>query len=415
MSGPKVDEVTLRAQERQRLEEARRRRMDAADKIITQLKRLKALDASADPTGKTSVIQQQQEVRLRELLEVVRHGNEWLDCGPIGQEADKLSQEWERIVRSVRQAEPAQQNNAQEQRQQRETAFRQIGSVRQGAVRIITEQKADGEIAQESVDAQVQSLVEQIKEFVSQPGIPVAKKNSILGLHGDLMELSRSDLELSKKSRRIARLQEDFQQIAALAQRELDEMRFVYDRYALECFDLPGGVQEFSAFRSKEEIEEAIRKGKEEAGKRLSREYIKRQIGEVMAKHGYDVVRSDILQQSQTDSQVLYGVNDQTAINVFVSEDDLVTMRVVGIGFDETMTPYEDENLFQQQCAFCSLHPQITQELKMRGVLLQTRKHLPPDRKYNKKIQTKTKNASQSTNRAKKELKRAEPKVMRKE
>ena len=90
-------------------------------------------------------------------------------------------------------------------------------------------------------------------------------------------------------------------------------------------------------------------------------------------------------------------------------------MRVVGIGFDDKISGEEDEKLFQQQCAFCSLHPQITKELEMRGIILHTRKHMAPDRKFNKKIQIKEKSGTQNMSKAKKELKRNESKVMYRE
>ena len=54
-------------------------------------------------------------------------------------------------------------------------------------------------------------------------------------------------------------------------------------------------------------------------------------------------------------------------------------------------------------------------ELAMRGVILHTKKHMPPDKKFNKKIQTKTKSDNQTMSRAKKELKRTELKTMHKE
>ena len=108
----------------------------------------------------------------------------------------------------------------------------------------------------------------------------------------------------------------------------------------------------------------------------------------------------------------MYGVNDHTAIHVFVSDEQQVAMRVVGIGFDETITAEEDEQLYEQQCAFCSMHPQITQELALRGVMLTTKKHLTPDRKYNKKIKVA---ATGSESRAKREMKHAAPKVMYRE
>ena len=90
-------------------------------------------------------------------------------------------------------------------------------------------------------------------------------------------------------------------------------------------------------------------------------------------------------------------------------------MRVVGIGFDSNISAAEDERLFQQQCAFCSLHPQITKELEMRGVVLHTKKHMAPDKKFNKKLQTRSKTDQQITSRAKKNLKQTELKTLHKE
>ena len=51
----------------------------------------------------------------------------------------------------------------------------------------------------------------------------------------------------------------------------------------------------------------------------------------------------------------------------------------------------------------------------MRGVILHTKKHMAPDKKFNKKIQTVSKNEGQNMSRAKKNLKRTELKTMRRE
>ena len=131
-----------------------------------------------------------------------------------------------------------------------------------------------------------------------------------------------------------------------------------------------------------------------------------------MAMLGYNLVDSDILVDIYDSGQILYGVDDNSAIDVFVSNDNQVTMRVIGIGFDSQISDKEDDALYQKQCAFCSMHPQITAELEMRGVILHTKKHLPPDRKYNKKIKTKNTTNNNSQSKAKKELKRKEKSVM---
>lgn len=418
MSGPKVDVVALRGQEMQRLEAAREQRKSLADKLLCQIQQLQSCMAAPDSDSGKRIAELQaiHLQKLQALLQEVCNGNELLDCQLLEKEMELiLSQYQQQMGPYLAQLEQLAQNAKEQQRLEKEK--QQLSQMTRGQIQVVAEggNDGDGPVTQETVFSQVQGFVQQIKAFVSQPGVPAGKKNSILSLHRELLELSRSPMEPEKKSRRIANLQQDFLQIQALAQREISEMRYVYERYIRECFDAPGGVRALEEFHSKAEIEEAITLGKAAAKNQLSREYIRRQIDEVMEKHGYDVIRSDALQEAPADGQVLYGVNDQTAINVFVSADDQVTMRVVGIGFNDGLTATENENLFQQQCAFCSLHPQITAELKMRGVILTTKKHLPPDRKYNKKIQTKSKQTSQTQSKAKKELKRTEMKVMRKE
>jgi hypothetical protein len=343
---------------------------------------------------------------------MVRSGNELLDCDQLAKEVDFLAEEFDRQIKPYLAELDQLARNTREQ-EQLENQKKQMSQMTRRKIQVVsTSRSSNVAITQETVFAQVQSFVQEIKGFVSQPSIPAAKKNSILSLHRELMEISRGSMDVEKKARRISNLYQDYEQIKALAEREISEMRYIYDRYIRECFDAVDGVKQFEEFHSKAEIEETIKLCKASAKDQLSQEYIRRQIDEVMAKHGYDVIRSDQLCEAPVDGQVLYGVNDQTAINVFVSANDQVTMRVVGIGFSEGLTATENENLFQQQCAFCSLHPQITAELQMRGVLLTTKKHLPPDRKYNKKIQTKTKQTTQTTSKAKKELKRTEKKVM---
>lgn len=422
MSGPKVDIVKLREQERKKLEAARQLRKSLADKLLTQIQRVQSelFNLDSDQGKKIQMVQKECLEHLEKLLAEVQAGNETLDCESVLREMEYRVSECDNQVRPYLE-QIGQLNKNAEESERLEKQKQQLSQMTRKKIQVILsasdpkQQAGTKEITQDTVFEQVQAFVQEIKSFVAQNGITVSKKNSILQLHRELMELSKSDIEVRKKSRKISNLFDDYEQIKILAEKELAMMKFAYEKYLRECFELAGGVRAFEEFHSVEEIEEVIKLGQTQASEQVSKEYIKRQIDEVMSKHGYDIIRSDQLKEAPADGQVLYGVNDQTAINVFVSEDDQVTMRVVGIGFNEGISAQENEDLFQQQCAFCSLHPQITAELKMRGVILETRKHLPPDRKYNKKIQTKNKQLTQNTSRAKKELKRTEQKVMRKE
>lgn len=423
MSGPKVDIARLREQEMKRLVQARQQRRSLVEKINAKIKYISScsggtIDGSsplADVFAKLQQIQTTYTERLNKLLNKVSSGNETLDCESCVEELNKLLQEYELAVAPL-----MTQIRANKESQKELSRLEEQSALISGFKRVVVHKTTTApdsiKTAPEEMLSEVTTRLQSaIRDFLAVPGVTSAKKNSAFSIHREMMEISQSQMDAQKKVFRVQRLCEDFDKIQEIAEVEIVQMKQLYENYQLECFDNSVPVKPLSEFTSKQELLDAITAAKKDAECALSKEYIKRQINEVMAKHGYDVVRSDLLAEATESGQVLYGVNDTTAINVFVSNDNQVTMRVVGIGFDESVSAEEDEALFQQQCAFCSLHPQITEELKMRGVILETRKHLPPDKRYNKKIKTKTKVATASSSRAKKELKRSEPKVMHKE
>ena len=146
-----------------------------------------------------------------------------------------------------------------------------------------------------------------------------------------------------------------------------------------------------------------------------TREYLKQyvieQIGEVMKKHGFNVVQSDNLEK--TDGRQLFEMDDDSAVDVYVSDNNQVSMRVVGLGFDSNISEKEDEELFQKQVSFCTQHPQIMRDLERRGVKLSTVVHRPPSKKFNTKIATKS--TTGRGNRAKREEKKIGNRTLYKE
>lgn len=424
MSGPKVDYAKLREQEMARLAEARGRRLKVADKIqklINEIKNCLGSDSDLlmhDPQmgpscKKIAELQSMYIKKLDKLLNEVKNGNELLDIESINQEVDSLIRCFKNDTREDIQVIAAISASSQIFKQKQEERKQLAKAKRQKIVRI--KSNCNEELISDTViQEQVATFDEEIKEFMSSP-MTSKHKNSILLLSQDLHELEKSDIDNERKSKRIQRLFEEYEKLTGLIQREVGEMVAVYEEYKRECFDSETPALSINEFATTKEITEALKAVRCAAEANMSKEYIKRQIDDVMSKHGYNVVSSELLQETNDSGQVLYGINDDTAINVFVSNDNQVTMRVVGVGFDSEISDRENEKLFQEQCAFCTMHPQITAELAMRGVLLQTKKHMPPDRKFNKKIVTKAKSNTQTMSRAKKELKRRELKTLHKE
>ncbi|MCM1134760.1 MAG: hypothetical protein NC400_04210 [Clostridium sp.] len=476
MSGPKVDEAEVRRQEMMRLVEAREKRKNLANKIEKMLKQVMGCLASeislmrqdellGASCNRILAIKEECCRALQELLKEVKAGNESLDVEEISGRAEllvkkfnsQIQKEMAEVHKFGESSERYRQLEAN--RQQLEQARRRkivrlsgkvqeaagtdkkaiglgqvaegsakaavgLGQVAEGSAKEVEgsgmgtagpDKEATGPVTDADVEELAEVFKEELGEFMKTEAMTGRHKNSMLLIYQDLQEILQKEIPAERKEKRIKRLFEDYQKMTLRIKNEMAEMEALYAEYLKECFDLTIPVTALSEFSSKAEIEEAIQTTKESAKANLSKEYIKRQIDEVMEKHGYNVVKSDLLAQANENGQILYGVNDNTAINVFVSDENQVTMRVVGIGFDTDISEAEDERLYQQQCAFCSMHPQITAELAMRGVILRTKKHMPPDKRFNKKLQTKSKKDSQTTSRAKKELKRTELKTMHKE
>ena len=426
MSGPKVDTAELRRQELERLMKLRQNRQSLAKYIDEQIRNImncftaSSGDDSSIQSDCDAIVKLQGEYaeELKKLLEKVSAGDETLDCKGLKAECDSLLEGFSTSASSYLRIIAKSRENNQEYIRQKEMSAKQATLKRteiRGITNNIPSQNSDTEISDEQINERIVAFEKDLSDFMQNNAVASVNKNSALGIYQEIKEIASSDFDKYKKSKRISRLYNDFVAICDNAEKDMALMKEVYEKYRLELFDCKSELRELSSFSCVKEIEEEILLAKERAQGFVSRDYIKRQIDDVMRIHGYNVVQSELLEEANSSGQVLYGVDNDTAIDVFVSQDNQVTMRVIGIGFDDQITAADNERLYQQQCAFCSMHPQITKELEMRGVILKAKKHLPPDRKYNKKIKTKTKSGTNKTSRAKEELKRAGLKTMHKE
>lgn len=423
MSGPKVDTAELRRQEMNRLEQARQERKKLCGLIDNAIRKVRQQSAETtalmEQEGQNTAVLKNSlkqlahfEKKLIRLQKSVRGGNELFDIQTAQQEMQAILHEIgaDTVVRDA----TVLIQNSESLRRARERAA-SLKQTKRRILQSIAQNDPAGDVPPDTLKEQSETFEEEIRAQMQAGEMTGRHKNTILLISQELHTLLESNLPAQTKAKRLRRLYGEYETVNAHIHAEMETMRAVYSDYCSECFDSDTPPAALSDFSSMEELEEALQAVREKSACRVSQEYIRRQIDEVMAKHGYSIVRSDLLEESAAGGQVLYGVDDDTAINVFVSADNQVTMRVIGIGFDSDISEAEDERLYQQQCAFCSLHPQITAELAMRGVILHTRKHLAPNKKFNKKIQTRTRDsASSAASRIRKELKRQGLKTMHK-
>ncbi len=425
MSGPKVDTAVIRQQELTRLMNARQERRQLADIIQSSLREVEnCLGEDFDllmqqeefqSSGKRmSELQEQCRKELQNLLKQVRNGNELLDTETIRKTHIAVMHQFRREVTGEQKRADSIRSTYDFSLLQKESE--QLQKSRQNIIRRMSQQSTAQvqTVSPEEVQEQYQAFHEEITKFLNEEPMTGNLKNTVFLLNHDLEKLDESPISLDEKSRKLQRLYEEYTEISTHIRNTMEYISAVYEEYCQECFDSAIPSRDMTEFSSLEEIQNAIEEVRECAKNQLSREYIRRQIDEVMARHGYHVVSSEQLKETEN-NQVLYGIGDDTAIHVFVSDEQQVTMRVVGIGFDDKVSAEEDEKLFQKQCAFCQMHPKITAELALRGVILQTKKHMPPDKRFNKKIRTRSGTQERSGSRAKKQQKRQELKTMRKE
>ena len=408
MSGPKVDVAIIREQEKRRLENARKERRDLADEISAFMKQkadvcgLSIEEIMKDESLKfccteAAALKARYDEEIQAVLDEVKAGNEMTDITSLKEKARAVKNKYEReklkadesfkayvdkaAVNSLLKGEAEKLSKAGKKK----TAVLE----NEAPAAVLTSAAAvtsAAPVTADELNVLFEAFHNEIVIFKAGRSLTAVHNDALMLMEYDLKNVLDGDLAPEKKKKKIAQYGEELQRKIEFIKRDTEEALDLYAEYIRECFDTAGEPKKFGDFSDKGEIKREISAVKAKAEAALSKEYIRRQIDEVMAEHGYDIIRSDVLSEAQARNMILYGVNDDTAINVFVSEENNVTMRVVGVGFDTEMTESEEDELFEQQCAFCKIHPQITEELKKRGVILETRKHNPPDRRFNTKL-----------------------------
>ncbi len=349
MSGPKVDMAVLKQQNQQILAQARNQRLALAEKIRSGIACMQ----------NTPAYLAQAEILLRK----VSFGNEMTNLSEISRDYEILLHKFE----SDKNLKTLQEAAVEKIRL--ETSG--IASAEQKIFHFHT--------IQQPAPTPEFHPEQEIQAFLA--------SQEMTALHRKAVQELLSEMRSSPEHKE--NYYQEYQKLSALIRMQIHKMHLLYQQYQNECFDMPQEeIKKFSDFETPESITQETERIRQQAEKSLAKNYIQRQIDEVMTKYGYNLMKSELLRPLTDSGQNLYQVSPDTALNVFVSDENQVTMRVIGIGFDTELTPEQNDMLFEEQCAFCRMHPQIVKELELRGVLLQEKKYLPADKKYNKKIQT---------------------------
>ena len=234
-------------------------------------------------------------------------------------------------------------------------------------------------------EIQTDDIFEEISNFIKSDKYTRKNKNEFLYMKQEILALKENneiDLDIKEALvlEKINIIQEELKNIKF----DNRKIELLYSDYLKEIFySGKENKKLIKDFSSKEELEKEIESLKIKNQEITKRDYIQEQL-------------------DRKENEILYGVNDSTGINVFMSDDSsLVTMKVVGIGFDEEITERESDRLYAEQCNFCSMHPELVDELRTRGIIFEEKKYNKPDKKYNSKIKVKNAVNNKKSNRKK--------------
>ncbi len=117
-------------------------------------------------------------------------------------------------------------------------------------------------------------------------------------------------------------------------------------------------------------------------------DYLRQSIDEIMEEIGCDAISSFALSDKNSGmEQETYGFGQDSAINVFTSENGSVMFEVVGTA-DNPKEPdaYEKQRLVREMERFCSSYEIIRQKLRQRGITINNEAKFPPHEQFAKII-----------------------------
>ena len=254
------------------------------------------------------------------------------------------------------------------------------------------DKKNENALSTKDIEIITKEIFEKLSDFLENNEYTVDYRQQILDMTTELLELEKEDIDLDLKKELLLEKKEIIESSLKMIKLNAKEIGSLYDDYLKEVYFLNySDIKSIKNFASKEEIRNEIEILKKKVENISVKNYIKEQLDDVMIKHGYNMIDSEYIERVKTENRLLYKVNDSTGIDVFMSDtqEKMLTLKIVGIGFDEEMSEKESDKLYEEQCNFCSMFPELVEELRVRGVIFKEVRYNEPDKKHNTKIKVK--------------------------
>ena len=261
-------------------------------------------------------------------------------------------------------------------------------------------------VSNDNIEIIMKEIFEDLTNFLEAKEYIVKYRQQIFDMRNQILELEREVLDLDIKKKLILEKKVSIKNELKKIEFENKKVEALYEDYLKEAYSIDySNIKPIKDFSSNEEIKNETEILRKKAQSFSEKNYIREQVDEVISKYGYNMISPEYIEKSNKKNRLLYQVDNSTGIEVFMSdtEQQMFTFKVVGIGFDEELNEKESDRLYEEQCNFCSMYPELINELKTRGIIFEKVNYNEPDRKYNTKIKLKNNFENRNNKRKSKE------------
>lgn len=261
-------------------------------------------------------------------------------------------------------------------------------------------------VSNDNIEIIMKEIFEDLTNFLEAKEYIVKYRQQIFDMRNQILELEREVLDLDIKKKLILEKKVSIKNELKKIEFENKKVEALYEDYLKEAYSIDySNIKPIKDFSSNEKIKNETEILRKKAQSFSEKNYIREQVDEVISKYGYNMISPEYIEKSNKNNRLLYQVDNSTGIEVFMSdtEQQMFTFKVVGIGFDEELNEKESDRLYEEQCNFCSMYPELINELRTRGIIFEKVNYNEPDRKYNTKIKLKNNFENRNNKRKSKE------------
>ncbi|WP_139488213.1 hypothetical protein [Brevibacillus dissolubilis] len=146
-------------------------------------------------------------------------------------------------------------------------------------------------------------------------------------------------------------------------------------------------------------LESQITALQEQLRKKEEQEYIAETVNEVMRELGYEIIATDTIQTPKRNVlHNMYGLADNTAVNVMTSDNGSILFEVTGYSDEpRELTSRDKLQIKESMELFCTNYSAVREKLMEKGIVIANENLAPPDEKYARIVDTRNKTVLKKT------------------